>query len=256
MGCSVVKVTNSDCNGAEPLVLSLEAEDDVARPVDGLQLHLHVARLHQHVRDVREMQLETVPPAPPRPPEHLKLGLAAAERGAFLRLDWAPVSWTECGPAARCARDGHTHIAAGGRRARGRGGPGAPMRRPAPPGTGAPGRRKPLALDLAAARFKRKISPRSTLASPSFRSSGRLRRSGGSAAVGQRESCVRGAATRLRGLRAGVVQRRARSCSQVTHRRPRLPAVQGRGRAGGVASGSTPQCSAAPYEGREWEGRM
>ena len=48
MGCSVVKVTNSDCNGAEPLVLSLEAEDDVARPVDGLQLHLHVARLHQH----------------------------------------------------------------------------------------------------------------------------------------------------------------------------------------------------------------
>ena len=28
MGCSVVKVTNSDCNGAEPLVLSLEAEDD------------------------------------------------------------------------------------------------------------------------------------------------------------------------------------------------------------------------------------
>jgi len=132
MGCSVVKVTNSDCNGAEPSVLSLEAEDDVARPVDGLQLHLHVARLHQHVR---EMQLETVPPAPPRPPEHLKLGLAAAERGAFLRLDWAPVSWTECGPAARCARDGHTHIAAGGRRARAaRGGPGAPMRRPAPRG--------------------------------------------------------------------------------------------------------------------------
>ena len=94
MGCSVVKVTNSDCNGAEPSVLSLEAEDDVARPVDGLQLHLHVARLHQHVR---EMQLETVPPAPPRPPEHLKLGLAAAERGAFLRLDWASVSWTESG---------------------------------------------------------------------------------------------------------------------------------------------------------------
>ena len=127
MGCSVVKVTNSDCNGAEPSVLSLEAEDDVARPVDGLQLHLHVARLHQHVR---EMQLETVPPAPPRPPEHLKLGLAAAERGAFLRLDWAPVSWTESGrprgvPATATLTSPQAGAAAG---------PGAPMRRPAPRG--------------------------------------------------------------------------------------------------------------------------